>query len=111
LQISKIIFPKLCPITKLTGRPNIDFLDQEAVLTAGLVTESWAAFRLKVSPRIGSADRFITLPNGGQLACSDRAFLDSLLQESPSEGPVAWLEERWWVALLTFIAFNGNNKK
>jgi Zn-dependent protease with chaperone function len=82
------------------GAPaKIDFADQEAALTAGSITERYATFRLKVSPRIGMTNRFITLPNGGQCACADQTFLDSLPQESPSEGLVAWLEERWGVAL------------
>ena len=78
---------------------KIDFFDQEATLTVGPISERYATLHLKVSPRIGSTDRFITLPNGAQFACADHAFFDSLPQESPSEGPVAWLEERWGVAL------------
>jgi len=78
---------------------RMDFVDHEATLTVGPVSERCAALHLKVSPRIGSADRFITFPNGAQFSCADRAFLDSLPQESPSEGLVAWLEERWGVAL------------
>ncbi len=78
---------------------RIDFADQEATLNAGSISEQFVISDLKVSPRIASADRFIILPNGGQLSCADRAFLNSLPQESPSEGPVAWLEARWGVAL------------
>jgi hypothetical protein len=78
---------------------RIDFVEQEAALTAGPISERYSTSQLRVSPRIGSTDRFITLPNGGQFACADHAFLNSLPQESPSEGLVAWLEERWGVAL------------
>jgi Zn-dependent protease with chaperone function len=78
---------------------RMDFVDQEATLIAGPISERYATFHLKVSPRIGSTDRFIALPNGAQFSCSDHAFLNSLPQESPSEGLVAWLEERWGVAL------------
>jgi hypothetical protein len=79
---------------------KIDFAGQDAILTTGFFSERYAIFQMKVSPRIGSsAGRFINLPNGGQFACADDAFLDSLPQESRSEGPVAWLEERWGVAL------------
>lgn len=78
---------------------KIDFVDQEAMLTAGPISERYSTSHLKVSPRIGLTDRFITLSNGGQFACADHAFLNSLPQESPSEGLVAWLEERWGVAL------------
>lgn len=79
---------------------KMDFVGQEAILTTGLFSERYAVSQMEVSPRIGStAGRFINLPNGGQFACADDAFLDSLPQESRSEGPVAWLEERWGVAL------------
>jgi hypothetical protein len=78
---------------------RIDFVDREATLTAGPISDRCAIFHLKVSPRIGLTDRFITLPNGRQFTCADHVFLDSLPQESRSEGPVAWLEERWGVAL------------
>jgi hypothetical protein len=75
------------------------FTGQEAALTAAHVSGRYYARRLKVSPRIGRADRFINLPDGGQFQCAAHPFLDSLPQESKSEGPVAWLEERWRVAL------------
>ena len=78
---------------------RMDFENQEAVLTAGSISDRCATVHLKVSPRIGSADRFITFPNGAQFSCADDSFLDSLPQESPPEGPVAWLEQRWGVAL------------
>ncbi len=82
---------------------RMDFENQEAVLTAGPISDRCATTHLKVSPRIGSADRFITFPNGAQFSCADHSFLDSLPQESPSEGPVAWLEERWGVALACVV--------
>jgi predicted Zn-dependent protease len=85
---------------KAIGVPaTIDFYNQETVLTAGTLSERFAMSRLKVSPRTGSAERFITLPNGAQFASADNPLFDSLPQESPSEGAVAWLEERWGVAL------------
>lgn len=79
------------------------FAGREAALTAAQISERYSAHHLKVSPRIGRANRFITLPNGGQFQCADHPFLDSLPQESKSEGPVAWLEERWGVALAGVI--------
>ncbi len=82
---------------------RMDFEDQEAVLTAGPISDRCAAAHLKVSPRIGSADRFVNFPNGAQFSCADHSFLDTLPQESPSEGPVAWLEERWGVALACVV--------
>lgn len=75
------------------------FEEQNATLTAGQASEKYNIHQLKVSPRIGLSDRFISLPNGGQVQCADHVFLDSLPQESRSEGPVAWLEARLAVAL------------
>lgn len=63
--------------------------------TAGQYTVA----KLRVSPRIGNADRFIELPDGIQLQCADSPLLDRLPQEGKTEGLVAWLERRWWVAL------------
>ncbi len=78
---------------------TIDFGDREAMLTAGATSDRYSIDALKVSPRTGATDRFIDLPGGGQFQCPDHAFLNSLPQTSPSEGPVAWLEARWGVAL------------
>ncbi len=77
----------------------LEFTGREVTLTAGQVSGHYAADKLSVSPRIGKTDRFIVLPHGGQFQCPDQAFLESLPQTSPSEGPVAWLEERWGFAL------------
>lgn len=60
--------------------------------------------KLRVSPRIGKADRFVSLPDGVQLQCADCPLLDRLPQEGRTEGLVAWLEQRWWVALSGFAA-------
>ena len=75
------------------------FEGKEATLNLPQISERYSTQRVIVSPRIGEADRFISLPNGAQLQCTDHVILDSLPQESPSEGLVAWLEERWGVAL------------
>ncbi len=78
---------------------RMDFMDREATLTSRLISERYETRHLRVSPRVDSTVRFINLPKGGQFACADDAFLDSLPQESKPEGTVAWLEERWIVAL------------
>lgn len=78
---------------------KLDFATLEATLTTENISANYIINNLKVSPRIGSAQRFITFPNGAQLACTDNPHLDTLPQESPSEGPVAWLERRWGIAL------------
>ena len=58
---------------------------------------------LSVSPRVPGAPRYVTLPNAAQLLCADVAWLDSLPGASRSEGPVAWLEHRIWVALFAVL--------
>lgn len=78
---------------------RMDFMGQEVTLTAGSISERYETVQLRISPRIASTNRFISLPNGGQFSCVDNAFLDSLPQESQSEGLVAWLEARWIIAL------------
>jgi len=78
---------------------RMEFARGSALLIAGQTSLRHAAAALSVSPRIGKADRFIALPDNGQFQCPDHPFLQSLPQASPSEGPVAWLEERWGVAL------------
>jgi len=82
---------------------RMDFAGPEATLIAGQTTMRYPVNRLVVSPRIGRADRFITLPDGGQFKCGDQVFLDTLRQESPAEGVVAWLEDRWGIALAAVV--------
>ncbi len=71
----------------------------EAVLVSGVISERYSVDRLRVSPAIGRSERFIDLPDGAQFQCPDHEFLNSLPQTSRTEGPVAWLEARWGVAL------------
>ena len=78
---------------------KMDFMDREVALSAGSIATRYKTDQLIVSPRVGSTQRFVSLPNGGQFGCADNALLDSLPQESQSEGIVAWLEARWIVAL------------
>lgn len=59
--------------------------------------------KLRISPRIGSADRFISFPGGAQLQCGDAPLLDALPQEGATEGIVAWLEQRWGMALFGIV--------
>ena len=73
--------------------------DTDAALAGESSSGRYPLSALKVSPRTGSADRFIRFPDGGQLQCADQAILDELPQDSPTEGIVAWLEQRLKVAL------------
>jgi predicted Zn-dependent protease len=68
------------------------------LISAG-VEHTYPTGQLRVSPRVGSADRFVALPDGGQLQCRDHPLLGRLPQEGKTEGVVAWLEQRWPVAL------------
>jgi len=80
---------------------------REATLVNASVMMRYALKALRVSPRVGTADRFIALPDGGQLQCADGPLLDALPQESRSEGAVAWLERKWGVALVALVALIG----
>ncbi len=85
----------------LPARLEID--GQEARLTGEGFAAQYAVGQLAVSPRTGAAERFVSLSDNGQFLCSDTDLLDGLPQESPTEGPVAWLEERWEVALFGVV--------
>ena len=75
-------------------------LDRQASLIGERGSLQYDTGALSVSPRIGRAGRFVSFPDGGQLQCDDSSLLDALPQNSRSEGPVAWLEQRWAVALI-----------
>lgn len=72
---------------------------REATLSGAPSSRTYQSRQLYVSPRVGRADRFIALPDGGQFQCEDGPSLDRLPQESHSEGLVAWLEARAAVAI------------
>jgi len=71
----------------------------EAQLVSGDISRTYSTDELLVSPRIGQADRFIKLNDGGQYHCSDQPFLEQLPQESRSEGLIDWLEKNFAVPL------------
>jgi len=75
------------------------FGDNEVSLTSGDSTSNSALNEVRVSPRTGHADRFITLSDGGQFQCADQPLLDRLPQEVRSEEIAAWLENRIVVAV------------
>lgn len=84
------------------ARPaSLVFSDNEVFLTSEDVKLIYAFDKLRVSPRTGRADRFIALPDGGQYQCADHPVLDRLPQEVRSEGPVAWLEDRVAIAVVS----------
>ena len=82
---------------------SLTFSDTEAFLVTGDLSERCARNALSVSPRIGTARRFIALPGGAQFVCADHSFLDRLPQEGKSEGLVAWLEARLSVAIFGIV--------
>lgn len=83
------------------------FTGDLATLTTDRATLRFDAAQLRVSPRISASKRFIQTPEGGQFLCEDHAFFDRLPQESWSEGLVAWLEERWWAAVVCIALVAG----
>jgi len=78
---------------------QLSLLDEEMTLTGAGMVKTYHTSRLSVTPRIGCADRFVTFPDGGQVQCADHPSLDLLASDSPTEGSVAWLEERIGVAV------------
>ncbi len=89
-QFSAIYFDGFVPI----GREAAVTIDDESVtFSAGEYQETHPRGEVLASPRSGLADRFVTLPSGGQLQCHDHPALDRLPQES-AEGFVVWLEQR-----------------
>lgn len=88
--------PHAQPATLIWGERSVKLIGQQADRLYNMAA-------LRVSPRVGSADRFVALPDGGQLQCPDQALLDNLPQESRSEGAAAWLERQWGVALLCVV--------
>jgi predicted Zn-dependent protease len=83
------------------------FAGDLATLTTDRANRRFDAAQLRVSPRISASKRFILTPEGGQFLCEDHAFFDRLPQESWSEGLVAWLEERWWAAVVCIALVAG----
>lgn len=72
---------------------------QNVKIVGAAMAQDFPTNRVRVSPRIAEADRFVSLPGGAQLQCPDSPLLDRLPQEGKTEGVVAWLESRWHVAL------------
>lgn len=71
----------------------------DATLVCEQQSSCYRVSGMLVSPRVGRADRFIALPDGGQFQCADVPALDRLPQQSKTEGAVAWLERRVAVAV------------
>jgi hypothetical protein len=83
----------------IANRARLRIASVQAELVQGECGTSYGLEELSVSPRIGLAPRFITLPEGRQLQCADHPWLDRLPQQEKTERFVAWLEQRWSVAL------------
>jgi len=85
---------------KPVGQPaTLIWSERTAKLIGQQADQQYVFNQLRVSPRVGSADRFIALPDGGQLQCPDQTLLNKLPQESKTEDLVAWLERRWDIAI------------
>ncbi len=80
----------------------------ESILKGANISRTYSTRELQISPRVGHADRFILLPDGWQYHCADQPFLDRLPQEVRSEGPVAWLEARIAVAVVSVALIVGS---
>lgn len=76
------------------------FAAKKVVLIGEQVSDRFDTDAIRVSPRTGSASRFVALPGGAQFQCADDPALDRLTHEIPSERFVSWLERRWPVAAI-----------
>lgn len=85
--------------TPVANRATLMLSASQAVLIGERVSARYRTSALRVSPASGNSDRFIHLPDGGQLQTTNGPMLDRLPQLVRSEGMVAWLEQRWQVAL------------
>ena len=90
-------------VTPVSIDAQLEFDERGATLTAGNHSGYYTSSQMRVPPRIAAGQRFIYLPNGAQFLCEDQDFLDTLPQDSPSEGIVAWLENRIKVAIGSVI--------
>jgi Zn-dependent protease with chaperone function len=88
----------------LARKATLALANGRAVVTRKSTVDEYEQKDLRVSPRIAGTPRFISLPDGVELLCTDAPFLDALPQRERSEGPVAWLERRLWVAILSVFA-------
>jgi predicted Zn-dependent protease len=70
-----------------------------AVLIGAAVSQHYTCDALCVSAAVASAERFISLPDGGQLLAGDHPALLRLPQEDAGETIAHRLERRWPVAL------------
>ncbi len=75
---------------------NVRFTSERGV-------SDYALGELRVSPRLARTRRFIHLPDGTALLCADGPHLDALPEREPTERPVAWLEQRVWVAVVAVV--------
>lgn len=79
-------------------------LELDSHLSTLTKEESSSTFQtamLTVSPGVGGAKRFINFPDGSQFYTEDTKELISLKQQSSTEGPIHYLEKRWYFALLS----------
>lgn len=90
-------------VTPVGKRVTLMLSAREAVVIGEQVSARYPTAALRVSPASGNADRFIHLPDGGQVQLANAPTLDRLPQLVPSEGIVAWLEQRWQVALAALV--------
>lgn len=81
------------PVTVLFGPREISVIGER-------IGARYARMQLRVAPGIAGAERFVALPDGGQLLCPSHPAVLRLPQEERVEGMVHQLERRWPIALL-----------
>jgi len=81
------------PVTVLFGPREISVIGDR-------IGARYARKQLRVAPGIAGAERFVALPDGGQLLCPSHPAVLRLPQEERVEGMVHRLERRWPIAVL-----------
>jgi predicted Zn-dependent protease len=94
-------------VTPIGSPATLTVAGDRVTVAAGHISEDHDASGLLVSPCVGGSERFVVLPGGGQFQCPDHALLNTLPQEVASEGPIAWLEQHWPLAIACVVVVAG----
>lgn len=87
----------------LANSATLEIHEDSIHLVTSQIDTTFDRKHVTVSPQVGSASRFLSLPNGSQFCCKQHPILDDFQHESPTEGPVAWVESRWKFALASVV--------
>lgn len=79
-------------------------VDNGQLCASGDAEQCWPLDALRISERLGSAQRRIELPDGAFVEVADSAAWDALPQAWGNSGSqIAWMESRWHWALISLV--------